>query len=371
MITLDNLAALSSRRVSGAMSGTSMDSIDVAICRIQGAGTNLAIRMERFASVPYPEAIAARLRQPILDAQTVAELNVLVAEAFAAAIASTAEDLALDLVGSHGQTVYHHSRRPGALKATLQIGDGDVIAERLGVPVVSDFRARDIAAGGEGAPLTPYADFILFGGKPRRAVLNLGGIANLTLLGAEQEDVMGFDTGPANAPLDRIALAEFGEPYDRDGERARAGRFDQELLDELLEEDAFLALSPPKSTGTEAYGDEFVAFLRVRSGSRGSDLIRLALEYVVESIARQVPDVTTELILGGGGAANSFLRERLKQRLPTGTVRLTDDYGVPFQAREAIAFAILANDAVCGLPTSLPRVTGARAARCLGKLSMP
>ena len=372
MTSLAELAAQSSRQVAGVISGTSMDGIDVAICRISGAGPGASVVLERFATVSYRPELAERLRHaPNLTAQDVAELNVLVGNAFVDAVSFVRLDLGVELVGSHGQTVYHHSRTPGAAKATLQVGDGDVIAEGLGIPVVSDFRAGDIAAGGEGAPLTPYADFILFGGSAGRVVLNLGGIANLTILGERLEDVRGFDTGPANAPLDRIAMAEFGVPLDPDGTHARAGAYDSGLLDRLLAEDTFLSASAPKSTGFEAYGDEFVSLLRSRSRTAGVDLLRLALEYVVESIARQVPGSTTELVLGGGGAANKFLRERLEQRLTPCAIRLTDDYGVPFQAREAIAFAILANDAVCGLPASLPGVTGAKRARRLGKISLP
>ena len=372
MTSLGELAAQPSRRVAGLISGTSMDGIDVAICQISGAGPGATVKLERFATVPYEPKLAERLRRaPDLSARDVAELNGVVGKAFAFAVTFVRVDLWVELVGSHGQTVYHHSRAPGAEKATLQVGDGDVIAQRLGIPVVSDFRAGDIAAGGEGAPLTPYADFVLFGGKPGRAVLNLGGIGNLTILADRLEDVTGFDTGPANAPLDRISRAEFGESMDRDGEHARAGDYDRKLLDQLLAEDAFLALAAPKSTGTEAYGEAFVAMLRARSGSTGADLLRLAAEYVVESVARQVPPSTGELILAGGGAANRFLHERLDQRLASCVIQMTDDYGVPIRAREALAFAILANDAVCGLPTSLPRVTGASGSRRLGKLSLP
>jgi anhydro-N-acetylmuramic acid kinase len=296
---------------------------------------------------------------------------VLVGEAFAAAISASAGGLELDLIGSHGQTIYHYSRLPGAMRTTLQIGDGDTIAERLGVPVVSDFRSRDIAAGGEGAPLTPYADFVLFGGRSGVAVLNLGGIANITLLGSRLEDVAGFDTGPANAPLDRIARSEFGMRFDREGELARSGVHHPGIARRMVEADLYVQQAPPKSTGTEAYGDGFIGKLRAETGQSGSDLLRLATEFVAESIACQVPPGVEELILAGGGAANTFLHELLEARLTPCRVSVSDAYGVPAQAREAMAFAILANDAVCGLPTSLPRVTGAKHARTLGKFSLP
>ncbi|MHB8637031.1 MAG: anhydro-N-acetylmuramic acid kinase [Fimbriimonadaceae bacterium] len=372
MTILGDLGAQAVRRVAGVISGTSMDGIDVAVCSIVGAGFEATVGLERFASVPYDTALAARLRAaPDFKAQDVAELNILVGEAFATAVKSVGEGLSVELVGSHGQTIYHHSSVPGSLRASLQVGDGDILASRLGIPVVSDFRSGDIAAGGEGAPLTPYADFVLFGSLPGRAVLNLGGIANLTILGDRLADVTGFDTGPANAPLDRIARAEFGIPFDRDGLHARSGSYDANLLNRLLDEDAFVSAIPPKSTGFEAYGDAFVAMLRARCGVGGANLLRLATEYVVESVARQIPMATSELILSGGGAENAFVRERLGSRIAPHSVRLSDEFGVPARAREAMAFAILANDAVCGLPTSLPRVTGAAMARRLGKLSFP
>ncbi len=316
---------------------------------------------------PFSNAFANRISM----LQDLAELNVLVGEAFASAVKSVANVPELDLIGSHGQTIYHHSRRAGALKATMQLGDGDVIAEQLNKPVVSDFRARDIAAGGQGAPLTPYADFVLFGGKRGRVVLNLGGIANLTILSEDIQDVRGFDSGPANAPLDRIALAEFGEKFDREGRHARQGTFDSPLLAQLLLEDPFLALNPPKSTGTETYGYRFVAMLREVSGASGNDLLRLATEYVVESIALQAPAGMKDLIIGGGGAKNTFLLERLRECVAPARVRLTDALGVPTQAREAMSFALLANDAISGLPTSIAGVTGASGPRILGKLCLP
>ena len=200
------------RLVVGLMSGTSADSIDVAVCRMTGQGAEVGVELLHYREHPHDPEVKRRLIGPdSLDVRGVAELHILIGEAFAAACRATLEGAGIspadvDVIGSHGQTVYHHSGIAGAIRATLQVGDGDVIAVRTGCPVISDFRARDVAAGGEGAPLSPIADAVLFarrGGEGpgrRRAILNLGGIANITLLGDDPARVFGFDTGPANAP---------------------------------------------------------------------------------------------------------------------------------------------------------------------------
>ncbi|HZW32290.1 MAG TPA: anhydro-N-acetylmuramic acid kinase, partial [Isosphaeraceae bacterium] len=273
------------RLVVGLMSGTSADSIDVAVCRMMGQGAEVEVQLLHYREHAHdPEVKRRVLGIAGLDVRGIAELNVMVGAAFAAACLATLDEAGLsrdevDVIGSHGQTVYHHSGVAGALRATLQVGDGDVIAVRTGCPVISDFRARDIAAGGEGAPLSPIADFLLFGGrgpeaKRRRAILNLGGIANLTVLDDDPARVVGFDTGPANAPLDRLARRLSGGALacDQDGRLARSGRVDQRLLAAMLEADPFLPRRPPKSTGFEMYGDAFVACAVERHGGCDADL---------------------------------------------------------------------------------------------------
>ena len=239
---LDKLARKRTRVVAGLISGTSADSIDVALCRIRGSGLPgtegpvTAVELLHYHEQAYdPNVRRGVLAIDRLDVRSIAEWDVRLGEVFADACAeglrcAGLSGFDLDLIGSHGQTVYHHSSVTGARKATLQLGDGDVIAERLGVPVVADFRARDIAAGGEGAPISPFADLILFGstGGVRRAVLNLGGIANVTVLDPDPGAVFGFDTGPANSLLDRLArrLSDDQLTFDRDGgiARSRSGR---------------------------------------------------------------------------------------------------------------------------------------------------
>lgn len=373
------------RLVAGVLSGTSMDGIDVALCSI-----GEKVELLRLYSTAYPDSLHARLAavtQSRFSQSTlaeVAELNVLVAEAFAVAVAqalseSSISQSQLDLVGSHGQTVYHHSRRPNALQATLQLGDGDVIAERLNVMVVSDFRARDIAAGGEGAPLSPYADAVLFGlSDTPRVVLNLGGMANITVLSDAVEKIIGFDTGPANAPLDRliIRLTNGRDRYDADGVHARAGVVQVPLLERLLNEDTFTKLPPPRSCGFEIYGDDFVDRVVNLYGGIDSNLISTITEFVARTISDSIkqhvlPKYSVNcVIVAGGGAYNSFLLERLRDLLAPCSVELSDTFGVPAQAREAMAFAVLANDALLGKCTSIPAVTGAKGARVLGKICL-
>jgi anhydro-N-acetylmuramic acid kinase len=377
-----------SRLVVGLMSGTSADSIDVAVCRITGRGGEVELLHYR-EHAHDPEVKRRVIGISDCDVRGIAELNVLVGEAFAAACLATLKGAGLspqdvDLIGSHGQTVYHHSGVAGAVRATLQVGDGDAIAVRTGCYVVSDFRARDIAAGGEGAPLSPVADVVLFGrrgqeARRERAILNLGGIANLTVLDDDPARVFGFDTGPANAPLDRLARRLSGGALacDQDGRLARAGRVDESLLAELLENDPFLARRPPKSTGFEMYGDAFVARVAERHGGFDADLMATLTEFVARTVAiglRQCAELgppVEEVVAAGGGVKNPALMERIVALLAPIPIRRSDDLGVPSDAREAMAFAVLADMTLRGLPAYLPPVTGASAPKLLGKLSFP
>jgi len=393
---LDQLTTLTqkpSRLVLGLISGTSSDGVDVALCEICGAGlpsisTNpTKVTLKHFCTYPYPKEIHKKLISSVasLNSQDIAELHIVIGKVFAKAVeeiikgAGSTMD-SVDLVGSHGQTIYHHSGQPGHL-ASLQIGDGDVIAEKTGLPVICDFRARDIAAGGEGAPLTPYSDAILFGigvENHSRAVLNLGGISNITILDPNPAEIIGFDTGPANAPLDRLAriLTKQATHYDKDGAIARKGTINQSLLTKLLKDDSYLKQSPPKSTGIERYGDDFVAHAIELHGRADNDLMATLVEFIACSIAetlqKHLPTSSPqELIIAGGGSKNTFLIERLTEKIQPIAVFRSDRFGIPPDAREAIAFAILANDALFGINTSLPNVTGASRAVPLGKICLP
>ena len=379
-----------SRLVVGLMSGTSADSIDVAICQMKGQVTEIDVELIHYREHAHdPELKHQVLRAVDLDLRAIAELNVLLGEAFAeACLLSLKEALVsladVDLIGSHGQTIYHHSGVAGARRATLQLGDGDIIAVRTGHYVISDFRARDIAAGGEGAPLSPVADTILFAGRKleksrRRAILNLGGIANLTVLNSDPMRVFGFDTGPANAPLDRVArrLSDGELARDQEGRFARAGQINKPLLTELLEKDLFLARRPPKSTGFEMYGDAFVARAAERHGGYDVDLMATLTEFTARTIAlglgqcAQFGQPIEEVVAAGGGVKNLALIERIAALIAPIPILQSDDLGVPSDAREAMAFAVLADMTLRGMMACLPPVTGATAPKLLGKLSFP
>lgn len=386
------IASKDTRLVLGLMSGTSMDAIDVAICEISGTGLHSVtkpgakVKLKHFDSIPYAGDTRVRL-QGLGDASVrdIAELNILIGEAFASAALRTLDSVGLsksdlDLVGSHGQTIYHHSRKEGAHRCTLQVGDGDVIAERLQSLTVFDFRARDIAAGGEGAPLSPYGDAVLFQKSSEleagRVVLNLGGIANFTVLDQDPSKIIGFDTGPANSPIDRVTriITKGQKAFDSDGSIARTGKVDTELLKKLLNEDPFLKLSPPKSTGFEAYGDAFVAALGKSYGCYDENLLATVVDFVAESIAFSLREYVSapigELVVAGGGSRNEFLLERLAAVLAPLKVIKSEDLGVPGDAREAMIFALLANEALFGTPAALPSVTGVEGARVLGKIAL-
>lgn len=392
---LGRLAELHERPalVVGVLSGTSADGIDAAVCRITPAANDadgLRLRVEllnHFRHPHDPQVQQCIASSNALGARQIAELNRSLGRRFAEACLAAIESSGLtsqqfDLIGSHGQTVYHHSRVPGAERCGLQLGDGDEIAELTGLPVVSDFRSRDIAAGGEGAPITPIADLVLFqaiGPHGRRAILNLGGIANITVLDECPSRILGFDIGPANALLDRLTRRLTGEqlPFDIDGRLAAAGQINQPLLDRLLAEDAFLKRPPPKSTGFETYGDQMVEELERRHGRIDASLLATAAEFTAQAIARALSDLVDvkfqprEVVVAGGGALNSDLMRRIAAAVAPRVVAGSDELGVPVSAREAMSFAILAHRTIQGLPSTWPQTTGARHPVVLGKLSFP
>jgi anhydro-N-acetylmuramic acid kinase len=376
-----DLRARPRRRIIGLLSGTSADGTDAALCEIEGAGEAMQLVSTTFLTTPFPRELRERIfRLARADATELCDVDMLLGEAFAAAalevcVAAGVSIDEVDLIGSHGQTAVHHPRSGGHVGATLQIGEAAVIAERTGRPVISDFRVRDVAAGGEGAPLVPLVDHLLFR-KPgvRRAMQNIGGIANVTLVCEQLADLVAFDNAPGNMPLDAVARAASGgaEAFDAGGRRAARGRIDAALLAELHAH-PYLSQPPPKSTGRETFGKDFIYPLLARFGDRPDDLLATLTRFVAEAIARSyreaLPAPPDEIYVSGGGALNPMLMAHLEALLAPLPVRTTASLGVDPEAKEAIAFAVLANETVFGHPGNLPSVTGAAGPRVLGKIS--
>ncbi|HYL59702.1 MAG TPA: anhydro-N-acetylmuramic acid kinase [Candidatus Acidoferrales bacterium] len=368
--------------VAGVMSGTSLDGIDVAIVDIRASRGGLAIRPLAFRSMPYPKPIREALlgvSNAMTHTATISRLNFLLGELYAEAIRKTAWRRKLDLIGMHGQTIFHEgapveylNRR---LASTLQIGEAAVVAERTGVRTISNFRERDIAAGGQGAPLVPLADYLLLRSRRMgRIALNIGGIANITAIpaGAALENVVAFDTGPGNMVIDALVrhMTEGGRQYDRNGAIARRAAVHERLLDSMMS-DPYIARKPPKTTGREHFGGEFVNGL-VATGIALPDLIATATEFTARSIACGILATTlqdAEVIVSGGGVRNRQIMRRLRELLPHHKVATSADYGIDPDAKEAIAFAVLAYQAARGRPCNLPSATGASRALVLGKSS--
>ena len=383
MHRLAALAAKQPRRVVGLMSGTSADGIDAVLVDLWGCGESTRYEVLSFATTPLPSALRREVfalfaEDASLDA--LCRVNVALGEAFAtAALAALAQAAlgpdTLDLIGSHGQTVRHLP----ASGSTLQIGEPAVIAARTGAVTIADFRAADLAVGGEGAPLVPLADHLLFA-QPHegRLLLNIGGIANVTALpaNAAASAVRAFDLGPGNMLIDAAVAHYTGgrERFDRGGQRAARGRIDEGLLAELMCT-PFLQREPPKSTGREEFGERFLADVLRRGPCSADDLIATLTAFTVQSIAEGIdrfcPGEFAALWVGGGGVHNPRIMAGLRRALPRLAVRSLAELGVDPDAREALAFAVLANETLLGRTGNIPAATRAQRPVVLGKIALP
>lgn len=382
----------------GLMSGTSLDGMDTAFADIQVLDADptrprFAIALRGSAYAPYPDALRARLQTvraglPVPVGEIAAlhyELGAVYADAVLQAASGAGIRAAqLAALGLHGQTVWHAPPSSGApVPNTLQLGQPAVLAERLGCPVVSDFRARDMAAGGEGAPLVPFADYaLLHSPTETRIALNLGGIANVAFLpaGGALADTLAFDTGPGNLVMDGLAAILTGQPYDKDGALAASGRPDPALLARLLQH-SYLTLPPPKSTGAELFSPAYVAdFARQAAHLSPADALATATQLTVDSIAHALraflPRLPDRLIAGGGGTHNRALMDGLRPALPSVAIETHDTFPtnagiIPAGAKESLAFALLAAARMLGIPANVPAATGARGPRLLGAVTLP
>jgi len=388
--------------VAGVMSGTSADGIDVALVRIQGRGFNTQFKLLRHAHYRYPADVRrVILRSMNAKTASVAELsrlNFRLGKLYADAVLKTrrAAGVKIELVGCHGQTLYHQGEQQqflgGKVACTWQSGEGAVIAARVGTPVVSDFRPADMAAGGKGAPLVPFLDYLLFRHrKLGRIAQNIGGIANLTAIppAASAEKVIAFDTGPGNMVIDALTEQLFGKPYDRNGAIAARGRVNQTLVNRLLGT-SFFRQPPPRTAGREEFGREFVQdFMGYFKGWSGravkkEDIVATATALTAAAIADSIAKFVIsrnsklearnwELIVSGGGSRNRTLMRMLGERTRklAITVRTTETLGLPSEAKEAVAFAVLAYQTWHQQPGNIPSATGAKRAAVLGKISYP
>ena len=350
------------------------------------------VKLLAFEVFAYPpdlrQSILALGEQKFCRPADISNLNFLLGEVFAEAVIRLCEKRrialsSIDLIGSHGQTLYHNPQGKcfgkRIIRSTLQIGEPSVIAQRTGVTTVADFRPSDMAAGGEGAPLVPFTDYFLFKDKKHsRAIQNIGGIANVTYLpvNCRVEDVIAFDTGPGNMVIDRIVniISEGKLNYDKDGKIAAKGRVNIKILNEMLGT-TFFRRKPPKSTGREEFGKAYcdIFYNKAKKESLSQrDLLATATALTAASIAeayqRFLPRIPDEVILCGGGAHNKTLVKMLRQSLPKITIRLSDDFGISCDAKEAVSFAILAYATVKGMANNVPSATGADRALILGKI---
>ena len=368
--------------VAGVMSGTSADGVDVALVRITPGVNGPRLKVLGHSEFPYSKAVREAVLRAASGEMKVAELSRLnwkLGEVYAGCVLKACESagVKLGLVGMHGQTVYHE-----APVATWQIGEPAVVRERVGVPVVSDFRPADMAAGGQGAPLVPMLDYCQYRSKTRnRVLLNLGGIANMTAIpaGAGLEDVIAFDSGPANMVIDALMQREFGKAFDRGGKVGARGKVVQGVVEKAMEW-GYFALPAPKSCGREQFGAEFVSrFVEVCPGS-GADRVATAVELTAHSVYEAYARICwphlgakgplasrTDLIVAGGGVRNEALMGRLGELFSGLGVKVSVAEGA--QAKEAVAFALLAWLSWHGMAGNVPAATGARGARVLGKIS--
>jgi len=398
---LAHIAIKQTRLVVGLMSGTSVDGIDAALVRIEGHGANARVELLAFATYPFPAELRAkvfRLFNPQeARVEAICQLDFLLGEVFAAAVERLLRDHGyrnedVDLVSSAGQTIWHDPQpvventasdwigHRIETRSTFAIGQSAVIAERTGITTVGDLRVRDVAAGGQGAPLIAYADWVLLrDAKLGRCVQNIGGIGNVTYLppASKADDVVAFDTGPGNMVVDALAevATEGTLKYDKGGELGAKGNVVAPLLEAWLD-DPYFRRQPPKTTGREHFGVQFAR--RILTESQGvpiEDLIATATALTAESIARAYRDFVAprgaidEVIVGGGGAHNPTLMGMLRERLNGARLLSHEDLGIDSNAKEAIALAIIANDAVAGLNTNIPGATGGRPT-VLGKISV-
>lgn len=377
-----------SRVVIGLMSGMSMDGVDLAMVRIQGTFPELKIELLASARSPYTADFHARLLGARRNgtARDVCELAMVLSTIFADAVnaflsENRVDSQSVDAIGSHGQTLVHNPQHGSGYPSTLQLGWPSVIAQRTGIPTIGNFRVRDMAVGGEGAPLIPLVDYLIYRREGRvRALNNLGSTSNVTVVTPSLNDLFAFDTGPANMPIDHISrrVTSDAEAFDKDGTLSASGQVDEALLNELLSL-PFFSRKPPRSAGYEDFGPRVLDELYARHPAcQGADAVRTAVEFSVESMARAYETYVLprypgldEILLTGGGAYNETFFRRIRDRLPGLKIaRLSDEDRRLNDVKEAVGFALLANETLSGRPGNVRPATGATEEVVLGELGI-
>jgi len=394
-MNLQSIALKRKKYVIGLMSGTSLDGVDAVLLEITGNGQATKLNQISFITYPFPKG----LKQKLLDnsiinggnVSDICKLNFLIAHIYSVAVKSLCKKAKItlskiDFIGSHGQTIHHLPQKKNyfgyKFGSTLQIGDPSVVAKLTGILTVGDFRTGDIALGGEGAPLVPYFDFILFhSNKTNRALLNIGGISNITILNkkGKLDDVLAFDTGPGNMMIDFLSKKFFNSEYDNNGGCALKGKINEQLFIDIKKIDKFIEKAPPKSTGREYYGMEFLSpLLKKHKKLSHNDWLSTITDYTAYSVYRNYEKFIKsetkieELFISGGGAKNKFVMNSLKKYFGKKIqIKNAKDLGISPDAKEAICFAVLANETLSGNPNNIPKVTGASRKTILGKICLP
>jgi len=392
---LVNIKQKTPKYIVGLMSGTSLDGVDAVLVELTGTGFSTFFKQLGFITYPFPEGLKEKLLENSnLNSGNVTDicrLNFLVALIYADAVKELCAKNnfpldRIDLIGSHGQTIHHLPVKENyfgyEVAATLQIGDPSVLAKLLNIPVIGDFRVGDVALNGQGAPLIPYFDYIMFSSADKNiALLNIGGISNITILkkGGTKDDVSAFDLGPGNMMIDLLMRKYYDKEFDEDGSIAASGNVNNPMLSDLIAGDLYLQAFPPKSTGREYYSESFYKdILPLYASLPPEDIIATITEYTVFCITFSyekfinINFALDELIISGGGAKNKFIFEGLKKHFGSFCkIKILEDEKYSADSKEAVCFAVLANETLCGNKSNLPSVTGAARETILGKICLP
>jgi anhydro-N-acetylmuramic acid kinase len=376
----------------GLMSGTSLDGIDAALVKITGSGITANLSLIDWKIYPYPgglqEQIQAHIHRNSIKLSGFSQLNFLLGELYAQAALKILKKNGVttdrvDLVGCHGQTVWHEPKPQNLygkqIRSTLQLGEPSVIQVRTGIVTVADFRVKDVALGGEGAPLIPYFDYVMFRSeRENRGILNIGGIANFTVVpkNSPLSRVYGFDSGPGNILIDRLMQNYFNTAFDRSGRISRKHSPDRKLLSKMMRH-SFIVRKPPKTTGREEFGDAYVEKVMQWGKAlklKPEQVLSTVTEFTAGSIAKNYDlhirrhHKLDRIIVSGGGVHNPEIMKRLRSSIPGCVIETSDVYGIPPDCKEAVAFAFFANETVAGIPSHIPGVTGAKTSGILGKI---